>query len=137
MTVVVHGLRELEGAFSEAGGQLKRGLNRNLQHAAEPVARTAEGLAQTRVRNMTSDWAQMRVGVTSTLVYVAPVKRGIKGRGDDPRRRSAPTKTGGPAFADLLMNRAMEPALARHENQIVGEVEEILDRATEEFNRGG
>jgi hypothetical protein len=68
----------------------------------------------------------MRVGVTRNLVYVAPRQKGTRGRG--PRRR--------PNLADLLMSRAMEPALERHTGEIEQRFDELLGHVTDNFNRG-
>jgi hypothetical protein len=127
MTAVIHGLAEVSAAFADAGPDATRELRGGLSKAAEPVARDAEGLALGQIRKMTSDWSEMRVGVLTRVVYVAPKKRGI--RGDSPRKR--------PKFAPLLMARAMEPALQRNENRVVHTLQAALDRAVADFNRGG
>ena len=77
----------------------------------------------------------MRVGLTKTTIYVAPRQRGVKVRGPDPRRRG--WGTGPPSFADLMMDRAMEPALHRHEHEIVESLDHQLDVICDRFNRGG
>jgi hypothetical protein len=68
----------------------------------------------------------MRIGVTRTLVYVAPRQRGVRGQG--PKRR--------PNLADLMMSRAMEPALERHAGELEANVERMLDRVADQFNHG-
>jgi hypothetical protein len=73
------------------------------------------------------NWSRMRVGVTRNLVYVAPRQKGTRGRG--PRRR--------PKFADLLMGRAMEPALERNTPGIERHFDQLLDQVADGFNRGG
>ena len=62
----------------------------------------------------------MRTGVTQTLVYVAPRKRGVKTRGSDPRRR--------PNLGTLLADRALEPALRQHEHRIEADFDRMLGR---------
>jgi hypothetical protein len=122
-------MRELSAAFAQAGRDASAGLRGAEREAAEPVRRDAEQLAQTKIRRIGKDWWKMRVGVTRTLVYVAPRERGVKTRGADPRRR--------PAFADLLMGRAMQPALDQNETTVVDTFERLFDRVTADFNRGG
>jgi hypothetical protein len=131
VTAVVHGLGELSQAFADAGREATSELRAGLRQAADPVRRDAETLAVAKIRHMplSPKWAEMRVGVLTRLVYVAPVKRGVKTRGADPRRR--------PKLADLLMERAMEPALQRNEEHSVHAVQAALDRSIDDFNRGG
>jgi hypothetical protein len=125
--VTVTGLRELQAGFGRAETQTF-GLNTGLRHAAEPVAADAERLASSSIRRMPRSprWSRMRVGVTRTLIYVAPKQRGARGRGN-PRSR--------PNLANLLMDRAMQPALDRHTDEIVAGVGELVDRITADFNR--
>lgn len=73
-------------------------------------------------------WAGMRIGVTRKLVYVAPKKRGVKTRGGSSRSRSN--------LADLLKERAMQPALDRNEGALVGRVDAALDTVANHFNGG-
>jgi hypothetical protein len=127
MPIVVRGLHELQAALAHADRSVRLGVRRGLRQAAEPVQRGAEELAQTNIRNIGPKWSRMRVGVTRNLVYVAPRQKGTRGRG--PRRR--------PNLADLLMDRAMQPALDQHEAEVEARLEELLDRAADDFNHGG
>ena len=76
----------------------------------------------------------MRTGIMGrTVVYVAPVERGVKGRGRDRRRRG--WDTGPPSFPSLLLDKAMAPALERNRRAVVrrldhmlGEVERVWER---------
>ena len=79
----------------------------------------AQSLATMRIRRIGPNWARMRIGTKSQIVYVAPVERGSKGRGNQRFRR--------PNLANLLMDRAMEPALARNEDKVIARVNEALD----------
>jgi hypothetical protein len=126
---VVSGLNDLQAAFKDADRQLRLGIRSELRHIAEPVARGAEQLALTSIRDMprSPQWSKMRVGVTRNLVYVAPRQKGTRGRGS--RRR--------PNLADLLMGRAMEPALERNTPGIERHFDELLDQVADGFNRGG
>jgi hypothetical protein len=130
--VQVKGLRELQAAFAHADRATRLGLRAELQHVAEPVQRDAQALAGQEISGMRRSprWARMRVGVTRRLVYVAPKQRGVKTRNPrDPRRR--------PNLAPLLMARAMEPVLERHETEIVIATEAMLDHIADGFNQGG
>jgi hypothetical protein len=96
---------------------------------AEPVRRDAETNAQERIPRVGDRWYRMRTGVSRKLVYVAPRQRGVKRQGDARRRR--------PKFGDLLMDRAMEPALEQHGPEIEAAVERALDQIANDFNHGG
>lgn len=111
----VQGLRELTSAFGRMSVQLKRDLAGELAVAAEPVRSRATDLAQTEIRNIGDRWSQMRVGVTTSLVYVAPKAR---------RRRGSPR----PNLAGLLMNRAMQPALDEKAPEVVGLLDAMIGR---------
>lgn len=115
--VRVQGLRELEKAFKLAGPASSRELRVALRSVAEPVKRDAEQLARANIRRIGVPWSQMRVGVTLKEVYVAPKQRGVKSRTDRRYRR--------PNLFDLLMGRALEPALERN----IGLVEARVDQA--------
>lgn len=67
----------------------------------------------------------MRVGVTRTLVYVAPKQRGAR---FGPRKR--------PNLAGLLATRAMEPALDINRPLVERQLEGLLDTVADKFNRG-
>lgn len=129
-TVAVRGYRELSAAFAALDKEQKKKLPLVMREVAEPVRRDAETFASQRVRNIDAGdpWARMRTGVTRRLVYVAPKQRGVKGR--DRRRRR-------PNLATLLAERALEPALHRHEADIERALDQALDRLCDEFNRGG
>jgi hypothetical protein len=125
-------MRELSAAFALAGREAQASLRIAEREAAEPVRSTAERLAVSEisgVRRGRKRWQQMRVGTTRTLVYVAPVQRGVKTTGRNQLRR--------PKFADLLMDRAMQPALERNEARVDRAFERLFDRVADDFNRGG
>jgi hypothetical protein len=117
--VRVKGLRELQRAFSVADKKLAKELRSRLRDVAEPVRADAERLAVQEIRNIGIPWSRMRVGITRSLVYVAPVERGVKSKGRASRRR--------PNLADLLMGRAMSPALEANEGRVLHELEDVLD----------
>jgi hypothetical protein len=135
MPIVVRGLHELQAALAHADRDLRLGVRRGLREAAEPVQRGAEELAQANFSHIghgRRNWSRMRVGVTRNLVYVAPRQRGTRGgRGPASRHRSDLI------FAERLMGRAMEPALDQHGREVEARFEELLDRISDDFNRGG
>lgn len=118
-TVAIYGLRELQRAFKLVGPLAQKELRGALRALGEPVAHDAEQLARANIRRIGRPWSEMRVGVTQTLVYVAPRQRGVKSRTDRRFRR--------PNLFDLLMGRSMEPALERNEARVEAGVAVILD----------
>lgn len=100
-----------------------------MRQTARPVAVTAEELATREIPNIGKKWPKMRVGVTTRVVYVAPRQKGVKRRGDQPRRR--------PNLADLLMGRAMQPSLELHRPHFESSVARTMDRIADRFNSGG
>lgn len=126
--VKVEGLRELDRAFIRADIQLHKQLRTELREAAEPVRADAERLAASQIRNISAGdpWSEMRTGVTTRLVYVAPKKRGSK-RGSLKRRN----------LAGLLMERAMQPALDQNEHRIVSNLDDMLGRISTDWGQGG
>lgn len=118
-TVRVKGLAELNRSFKRVSKDLNRDMRGWLRDAAEPVRARAEELAQQRITNIGDRWSQMRVGVTTRAVYVAPKRRG--GR-QGPQRR--------PNLGPLLMNEAMTPALEEKHAEVVAGVEHALDLLT-------
>jgi hypothetical protein len=127
--VLVEGERELFRAFAKADRDSRLFVRHEFRQIAEPIRSDAEQLALGQIHNMPKSpkWARMRTGVTQRLVYVAPRQKGVRGRG--PKRR--------PNFGDLLMGRAMEPALERNEAGIERAVERAFDEIIDRFNQGG
>lgn len=111
----VRGLTELVRTFDKFGPRLKKAMRAELAEVAEPVRETAEGLAARSIRNIGPRWSQMRVGVTTRSVYIAPKTR---------TRRTFKR----PNFASLLLERAMWPALQGKGNEIRTRVEHLFDR---------
>lgn len=127
MPVAVEGFTSLQRALKQANRDVRNGVRREMRETAEPVRRDAETLAGIRIRNIGSDWGQMRVGVTQKVVYVAPRQRGVR-RGDNPMSR--------PNLAPLLKTRAMEPALEQNQAAILHQFDRMLDTMADKFNRG-
>lgn len=115
-TLAVAGLAELQRAFKAAENQLDTEFATGAKQVAEPVRVDAERLAVAGIPRIGVPWSRMRVGVTTRSVYVAPEKRGSR----IPQRRR-------PNLADLLLGRAMEPALQQNEGQVLAGFERILD----------
>ena len=121
----IHGLAEMQRAFARANKDLSKDLRVKLRKVAEPVRSDAEARAVSQIANVGGPWSRFRTGVTSRSVYVAPRERG---------RRSALRR---PNFAQLLMDRAMQPALDAHANEIEHELGNVLDEIGRDWGRGG
>lgn len=100
-----------------------------LAEAAAPVRADAQTLAAETIRNLHpgDPWAGMRIGVSRTVAYVASSERGIKGRAGQRRRR--------PNLANLLMGRAMEPALEQNLEKVARRVEQLIDEVANVWER--
>lgn len=113
--VGVSGLKELHRDLLKMADQIDDDLRDGLREAADPVKEAAQSKALSEITNMppTPDWAEMRIGVTraAATVYMVPAHRRSRGSG-----RSN--------LANLLMERAMDPAL----EEKAGEVEEGVGR---------
>lgn len=120
----VQGLRELNSAFGRLSAQLKAEIKGELSAAAEPVRARASDLASSEIRNIGDLWSQMRVGVTTSLVYVAPKQRRKRGHAGPRYAR--------PNLAPLLMNRAMQPALDEKTPEVVSLLDVMLGRLSDE-----
>jgi len=130
MTSYVKGLAEVNYLLSKADKETRLGLRKAEREVAKPISSDAETLTLQnipRTRLGKVEWWRMRIGVTQTLIYVAPKQKGVRGKG--PKRRKK--------FAPLMMERAMEPALKRHENEIEQRFEHVLDFVAERFNKAG
>jgi hypothetical protein len=128
--VHVEELRELERAFALADRELRNDLRDALEEAATPVRADAQTIAGSGViRNLRSGqpWTRMRTGVGRSVAYVVPAERGVKARGNAKRRR--------PNFGDMLMGRAMEPALERNVENVQARFAELLDDVCRVWDR--
>lgn len=124
----VEGLRELNKAFRLASRELSKELRDSLRVAVEPVEIGAESLALTRIRRIGPKWWDMRIGVTRTLVYVAPKQRGRFTK-RNPRRYARPNLSG------LLLEKAMEPALNANIANITARVDDMLQHVGRDWER--
>lgn len=129
MTVVlVHGLEDLQKSLERSGPAVKKAMNDGLKAGAEPVRALAGLYARRDISGMKRaklyppPWSIMRVGVTTKMVYVAPVARGVKSRNPfDPRRR--------PNLFNLLLEKALEPSSDVGAPLVAQSVEILLDEA--------
>lgn len=124
--VPIVGLADLQRAFSRADKTMRSDLRDALSEAAAPVRADAKSLTAHTIRHLFpgDPWTGMRIGVTGdAIVYVAPIERGVKVKGRNRLRR--------PNLANLLMDRAMEPALKgntrRVEQRVMGLVDEVCN----------
>jgi hypothetical protein len=113
----VHGANELSRDFARCSAAFDPAIKKEIREAAQPVARDAEQLAAQRIRNLGDRWGRMRVGVTRSLVYVAPTTRATRVAG-----------RGRPNLAGLLADRAMIPAVQANEAQVVERIGNVVDR---------
>ena len=125
--VQVEGLRQLQRAFRAADRTLHLELRSALRDVAEPVRADAERLAVSAIPRIGLPWSRMRIGVTQRAVYVAPKQRGVKTRGWDPRRR--------PNFADLMVDRVMDPTRERNQARVLEAMEDMLDTVGKAWER--
>lgn len=114
--VVVDGLADLQKAWRVADRETGKQFRAALKSAGEPVRRDAERLAVTSISGIGRPWSRMRTGVTLKSVYVAPRHRGTRNRA---LRR--------PNLADLLLRRAMQPALNLNRVQVEERVQDALN----------
>ena len=77
--VKVHGLRDLNRTFKKMGKEVQKETRAELRAVGEPVRAAAEHLAVSRISHVGDRWSQMRLGVTTRLVYVAPKARSRRG----------------------------------------------------------
>jgi hypothetical protein len=120
-TVRVNGLKELTRAFGAISQDLSDEVRDELLDAVAPVKDRAEQLALSRISNMprSPEYAEMRTGVSKArgVVYMVPAWRTTRRPG---RKRKD--------FAELLLSRAMDPAVDEQEPEIIRGLERALDR---------
>src|SRR5262245_32130457 len=123
--VHVEGLSELNKAFREMDKNLYKELRATLKQAVEPVRLDAQVRASREISNIGDYWYRMRVGVTTHSVYAAPSQR--SNTRDGRFRR--------PNLANLLMDRAMAPALNANADKVEGQVGQMLDHLFNEWEK--
>jgi hypothetical protein len=110
--VIVIGLADIQRDLKRSGPLVAKAMRRGLKESAEPVSRTAEQLSLEKIRRMpkSPQWAETRIGVIQSGVYIVPKQRGVRpGNPFDPRRRG--WNIGPPNLITLMMGRSFEPAL--------------------------
>jgi hypothetical protein len=118
-------LADLNRAFKVASSEMGKDFKTALRTAAEPVAKDAErrglqeGIGRSNIR-----WNEMRIGVTTKSVYIAPRNRRTVGT----RRRN---------FAGLLLGKAMEPALDANIEKVVQEADDAIRDMSKAWERVG
>ena len=129
-TVSVEGLAELRKALVQYDRSLGKGFREAIDAAGESVRFSAQSLAHGNPSGMVKnriDWAAMRIGITKTTGYVAPVERGVKSKGRKRYRR--------PKFKDVLLARALDPALAQNIAKVEGEFADALTDLAKAWER--
>lgn len=117
--LAVEGLTELDRAFAQLGRDVKQGLRGELLKAAEPARSAAEQLARGEIPRIGGRWWQMRLGMTSKDVYLAPKSR--RRPGGSPR----------PNLGVLLLTRAMFPAAEQMEPLVAAQLEGWVGRVAD------
>lgn len=128
--ITVEGLNELKRAFSNVSKDLGKGVREALDAAGQPVRYTAEQLATSNPSGMQRNkirWQAMRVGITKTTVYVAPVERGVKSKAREKLRR--------PEFKTQLLERSLDPALDQNRDRTVAEFADQLAELARAWER--
>ena len=123
--IKVEGLRELLAAFAVYNRSMGKDFRDAFLSAGEPVAQTAESLAVARIPRIGLPWSRMRVGFTRRIVYVAPERRGGN---RNPRRHR-------PNLKDLLLDRAMIPAVDQNIGRVEAELEDALSDLAKAWGR--
>jgi hypothetical protein len=116
MAVRVHGLRELTRDFKKISKDLDKRLTGELLDAVAPVKDLAQSKALTQISGMSGSpsWATMKTGVgrAKGTVYMMPASRG--------RKYSRAN------LADLLLQRAMDPAVTEKQDHVVNALDDLI-----------
>lgn len=113
-------------ALQQAGDQIRREGSQELVTLGQLVEHDAERLARGRVVGASIggvDWSAMRTGVSPAVVYVVPQQHGTK----------VPTKKR-PNFSQLMLTRAMRPALAGRRAEVYRRFQALTRRVCGAFN---
>ena len=127
--IIVEGLDEITRSLNASPKLYAKAAKKGLLQGAEPIRKKADGLSMSEISGMKRGnpksrprWSVQRLGETVHEVYIAPTQKGIKGRGDDPRRR--------PNFAVIMMGKSYEPALEQNREQLRVYVDNWLGTVT-------
>lgn len=114
-SVVTHGFGELESALEDVKVKVDPAVGKALRAAAKPVQQTAQQMAVDNIRNIGVPWDQMKIGRKRLGVYVAEKQKKHGGAG------------GRPNLSQLLMSRALVPALNAHRAEVTASVRAVID----------
>lgn len=130
--IKVDGLAQLQRAFGAADRALRNDLNDALMEAAAPVRRDAQTLTLTTISGMrkSPQWATMRTGQARGVVYVVPVERGTRSRANPRLKR-------GQRFVQMVLLKAMNPALARNRGNVIRRLDQMLVEVGKVWDRNG
>jgi hypothetical protein len=117
--VQIEGLNEVIRAFGKIEKSLAKEVRDSLKKAGEPVRVEAERMAVGNISNIGPVWSRMKLGSTSSGVYIAL----------QARRRGGP---GRPNVGRLLLGESILPAVAEKGDETEREVEKALDHLTRE-----
>lgn len=120
--VEIEGLAQLKRSLHEVSGGIEKNLTADLKEAARPAKDIAERLALSKISGMKRSrvhWNEMRLGVSGSIVYIAPKQRGAK---RTPARRR-------PNLSSLIVEKAINPALEVSEHRIEAGAQKAVDRA--------
>lgn len=123
----VEGVSELRRAFNRADKKLGRDLAKTLKAVGEPVRVDAERNVLGGISRIGIRWYRMRIGISRSIVYVAPKERGRQSRANPRLRR--------PRLADQ-MGPEMERALDANVKQAEAGFLRLLDDVGKEWERG-
>lgn len=102
---------------------MARELRGELKTIGEPIRSEASSLALASIRNISIPWATMKTVLTVNTIAVVPASKS-RGRGKGAKRHN---------LAGLLMDKALEPALARNHDRIADDVNAALGRVVAKF----
>ncbi len=123
MNIQVNNVAFVNRALQQVSRDMRIEVQEELVEIAVPVR--DEGRSRALGEGIGVEWSQLRIGQTSSAVYVVPVKKGTKVR---QKKR--------PNFSGFMLGTAMKPALAHHAPEAQRRLSAVVDRVVEAFNRG-
>ena len=128
--VRVEGLDDLVRAFRVADKEVARDVRTAIEQAGEPIRQEASERVRTNISGMARSrlpWWSIRTGIErSTIGYIVPQRRGVKGLGGERRRR--------PNLAGLIAQQE-ELALANNQSRVFDEFEDALGEVARAWAR--
>lgn len=113
--IKVDGLTALQKALKNCEKEVKSGIRAKLRDVGEPVRVEAERLASEEIRRIGPAWSQMKIGLTSSLLYVAPKQRSTSAASRKRKNLAA------------LLGRALNDAVDAKRAESLGLMENALD----------